>query len=88
MNYEIVITSSARRELAALPPHIRKRVDKGILSLAENPNPRPPTIIPMRGKPKGLFRLRVGDYRVIFQVIQSTLVVAVIEIGHRREIYR
>ncbi|MBI5816713.1 MAG: type II toxin-antitoxin system RelE/ParE family toxin [Nitrospinae bacterium] len=88
MSYQIEILPAARRELAALPLDARRRIDKAILALAGNPHPRPPAIIPLQGNQRGLFRLRIGDYRIIFQIVESRLIVTIIQAGHRKEIYR
>ena len=85
MTYRVDILPSARRELAALPLKDRTRVDKRILSLGENPRPV--------GSKKltdedDLYRLRIGDYRVIYQVQDKVLLVLVVKIGNRREVYR
>ncbi len=85
MTYRVDILPSARRELAALPPKDRNRVDKRILSLAENP--RPVGSKKLAGE-EDLYRLRVGDYRIIYQVQDKVLLVLVVKVGHRREVYR
>ena len=85
MSYQIEILPSAQRELDALPVQVRERVDKAIEVLAINP--RPPGVIAMQGY-RGLLRLRVGSYRVIYQVDDALFVVTVVQVGHRREIYR
>jgi mRNA interferase RelE/StbE len=84
--YEIQITPTAVKQLASLPAKIRGRIDKKILALAKEP--RPHQAKPLQGKIKDLFRLRVGDYRIVYQVRDVLLIVLVIRIGHRREVYR
>jgi mRNA interferase RelE/StbE len=83
--YRIVFKESARRELAALPIAVQKRLDARLVALADNP--RPAGVKALQGQ-KGLFRLRVGDYRVIYHIHDEQLLVLVIKIGHRREVYR
>jgi mRNA interferase RelE/StbE len=85
LTYRVDILPSARRELAALPLKDRTRVDKRILSLGENP--RPVGSKKLTGE-DDLYRLRVGDYRVIYQVQDKVLLVLVVKIGNRREVYR
>ncbi len=62
-----------------------KRVDARILALADDPYPRAAT--KLEGA-RGFLRVRVGDYRILYTVEADRLVVLVVRIGHRREIYR
>ncbi len=82
--YRIELRPAAVRALAQLNPVAQRRVQGVIALLAQNP--RPPAAIALRGRP-GL-RVRVGDYRVIYTVEHSILLVLVITIGHRRDVYR
>jgi len=83
--YAIVLTPAAKRDLKALPRTILRRVDARILSLRENP--RPQGAKKLQGR-EGFLRIRVGDYRVVYQVVDDRRVVLVVRIGHRREVYR
>jgi mRNA interferase RelE/StbE len=83
--YSIVLTPAAIRDLKSLPRDVQKRIGKKIDSLADNP--RPAGAVAIKGG-KGLLRLRVGFYRIIYQVEDNRLVVLVIRVGHRREVYR
>ncbi|MBU4270514.1 MAG: type II toxin-antitoxin system RelE/ParE family toxin [Planctomycetes bacterium] len=83
--YEIVLTAAARRNLKSLPRTILKRVDAKLLGLGLNP--RPPDAKKLRDR-DGLMRVRVGDYRILYRVEDERLVVLVVRIGHRREVYR
>ena len=85
MIYRIELTPAARRDMAGLPENVLVRVDARILALAENPYPR--GAVKIRGE-KNIFRVRVGDYRIMYQVEHNRLIVLVIRIAHRREIYR
>lgn len=81
--YRIEVTRAAQRDLTALPKSVFKRVDVKIQSLAEDPHPR--------GTKKledNLFRVRIGDYRIIYQVVSDTITIAIIRVRHRREVYR
>ena len=82
--YRIELRPAAVRALAQLNPVAQRRVQGVIALLAQNP--RPPAAIALRGRP-GL-RVRVGDYRVIYTVEHDILLVLVITIGHRRDVYR
>ena len=68
-----------------LPHGALARLAAALASLASEP--RPPGVKKLSGK-ESLFRVRVGDYRIIYQVRDRELVVLVLKIGHRREIYR
>jgi mRNA interferase RelE/StbE len=83
--YRIRFTPEARRNLEALPKAGQRRLDARIIQLAANP--RPPGVITLQGG-QGLLRLRVGDYRIIYRIEDEVLLVIVIRIGHRREVYR
>ena len=83
--YRVEITPSAQRELSKLPKNVQKRVDERIQALAENP--RPPGSKKLEGE-DGFHRIRVGDYRIVYQIKDKLLLVLVIRIGHRREVYR
>jgi len=85
MGYKIEVTRAARRVLESLPRDVLKRVDAKIQALAEDPRSQDAKML--RGS-KGLLRVRVGDYRIIYQVEEDRLVVLVVRIGHRREVYR
>ena len=85
MTYRIEVTPRAHRDLAKLPQDVLRRVDAHILVLAENPYP--PGARKLEGG-EGFFRIRAGDYRVIYHVEGRRLVVLVIRVGHRREVYR
>ena len=86
MTYRIDILPSARRELAALPRRDRKRIDERIQALSSNP--RPSGIKALQGQKGTYYRLRVGNYRVIYQVQDKVLVILVVKIGNRKDVYR
>jgi mRNA interferase RelE/StbE len=88
LTYRVEILPAAQRELAAIPLRDRKRIDERIVSLSTTP--RPPGAKALQGQKgqRGLLRLRVGDYRVVYQVQDEVLLVLVVKVGHRREIYR
>jgi mRNA interferase RelE/StbE len=83
--YQIEITRDALRALAKLDKSIRRRVQAAIDRLSEQP--RPPGVLALQGI-RHAYRLRVGNYRVIYTVDDGRLVVLVVDLGHRREIYR
>jgi mRNA interferase RelE/StbE len=85
MRYTIEITSSAHRELRALPSKMRERIAAKIEALGHNPFP--PDVKKLKGEPAH-FRVRVGDYRVIYRVHGDVLVIVIVRVAHRREAYR
>jgi mRNA interferase RelE/StbE len=85
VTYRIEIARDALRALAKLDKPIRRRIQAAIDKLQHDP--RPHGAIALRGLP-GAHRIRVGDYRVIYTVEDDQLVVLVVDLGHRSEIYR
>ena len=85
MSYRVEFTPRAAKELAAVPPPFQKRIALRIDALAAEPRPR--SAKKLAGS-DDLYRIRVGDYRVIYQVADRVVLVTVIRIGHRRDIYR
>ena len=83
MAYRIEIKASARKEMEAFPMAFRKRIDLAILTLAETP--RPPRC---RKLDDDLYRVRLGDYRVVYRVYDDILLVVVVRIRHRSGVYR
>jgi mRNA interferase RelE/StbE len=85
MNYQIKFRSSALREILALPRKIADRVREAIDALSENP--RPYGYIQLKGSEK-LFRIRIGDIRVVYTIEEEIRIVEIRTVGNRREIYR
>ncbi len=83
--YAVTLSTSAVRQLGKLDATARTRVGAAIDLLAENPRPPAATMLVGRA---GVWRVRTGDYRILYEVTDSTLRVWVIAVGHRREIYR
>lgn len=81
--YRIELRPAAVRALRKLDKPTRLRIQGVIALLAEDP--RPPAARALQGRP-GL-RVRVGDYRVIYTVADDVLLVLIVTLGHRREIY-
>ena len=82
--YRITIKKSAAKELEALPKKDLRRIIKRIQTLAQNP--RPDGSHKLSGQEQ--YRIRQGDYRIVYSVDDKVLAVDVVKIGHRREIYR
>jgi mRNA interferase RelE/StbE len=85
MPYRITILPRARRELAKLPANIAERVARAVDALEHQP--RPPGCKKLAGK-EDLWRIRVGEYRVVYQIRDAELLLLVVRIGHRRGIYK
>jgi mRNA interferase RelE/StbE len=84
-NYRLKIKPSAATELQALPKKDRQRVALRVQALASNP--RPEGCEKLSGQ-HNLYRVRQGDYRILYTVDDRALLVVVYKIGHRREVYR
>ena len=86
MAYKISIDPAAMRELKKLDPKARQQVADAISALASNP--RPHGVKKLSTSKKG-HRIRVGDYRVLYEVTdKKVMVVLVLKIAHRRDVYR
>jgi mRNA interferase RelE/StbE len=83
--YSIQILPSAERAIANLDGTQRRRIGAKIDTLATNP--RPAGVKKLKGE-DDLWRMRVGDYRVVYEIRDRHLVVLVVTVGHRREVYR
>lgn len=86
MAYQVSILPEALRTLTKLDEGVRRRVAAKIDQLAENP--RPSGAKALQGDRKGYLRIRVGDWRVVYRVEDDKLLVLVVRIGHRGEVYR
>ena len=85
--YTVMVAGKARKALGELPAAIRHRVARAIDGLEHDPRPRSARQLAARGD-QPIWRLRVGDYRILYEIREDTLVVLVIGIGHRGVIYR
>ncbi len=83
--FRIDYKKAARKELKKLDQSARERIGAAIDALGSEPHP--PGSRKMVGS-EALFRIRVGDYRVIYEVQNKLLTIFVIRIGHRKDIYR
>jgi mRNA interferase RelE/StbE len=85
MSYEVQILPKAARQLKALAVKVRQDISLTIQSLANEP--RPIGVKKLSGE-KDIYRVRVGNYRVLYRIVDKVLVVVVVSVGHRREVYR
>ena len=87
MAYTIKIHPDALSDIAALPKKTQRQVDKKILALADNP--RPAKAHPLKGNEhKDIWKLRSGDYRILYKIRDRALVVFVVMVGDRKDIYK
>jgi mRNA interferase RelE/StbE len=84
VNYHIEFTKQAAKLFKKLSDRDRQRLKPKIDALAQNP--RPSGVVKLSGE-DDLYRIRVGDYRVIYSIQDNRLLVLVVKIGHRRDIY-
>lgn len=88
MNWKIKIESNAVKALQKLDKVTRQRIERFIDRLVGDKNPRSRGIALQGEAYAGLWRYRVGDYRLICQIKDKEVLILVLEIGHRKEIYR
>lgn len=81
--YRVEVRPAAIRALHKLDPKVRPRIEGAIALLAEDP--RPPASRPLTGRPA--YRVRVGNYRIIYTIQDDLLLVVVVTLGHRRDVY-
>jgi len=84
-DYGITFTQSARRELANLSSALVNRIFPRIEALANNP--RPPRCLKIEGT-ENLWRIRIGDYRVIYRVLDDEQMVDIVAVRHRSQAYK
>jgi mRNA interferase RelE/StbE len=82
--YAVEFLPSAARELSKLEPAVRRRLARRIDRLTQDPRAG---AVKLRGA-EDVWRVRVGDYRIVYQVHDDRLLILVIRIGHRRDVYR
>jgi mRNA interferase RelE/StbE len=83
--YRVLLERAAEKDLARLSSEIHDRIIAAIQALATHP--RPPGCRKLAGS-KHDWRIRVGDYRVIYEIADEISVVRINRVGHRREVYR
>ena len=83
-SYRLLIKPSAGKEIEALPKQDRRRIVAKITALSQDP--RPPGCEKLSGHDR--YRLRQGNYRILYEIQDSDLVVVVVKVGHRRDVYR
>lgn len=85
--YAIEFLPSAKKELSQLDRVIQKQLKEKIILVATDPDRLKNNIKALKGEYSGKFRLRVRDYRVIFRITEEKILITIIRIGHRKEVY-
>ena len=83
-NYRLTFRKSVAKDLRSLPPNDLSRVLKRIEALADDP--RPMGSEKLSGQER--YRVRQGVYRIVYEIFDEELVIIVVKVGHRREVYR
>jgi mRNA interferase RelE/StbE len=84
MNYSVEILRRAQKQLAKIDRQDQSRIISAIRDLSNNP--RPSGSKKLMGRPA--WRIRIGDYRVIYEIYEARLLVLIVTIGHRKDVYR
>ncbi len=84
MSFTVVLPRSVQKQLARIDELITTRIEAALLDLQKNPRPAGSKKL----KSRDGWRIRIGDYRVIYEIHDRILQIIVIQIGHRREVYR
>lgn len=83
--YRLDVLQSARRELARLPDPARRRIARMLDRLARDPRPGGAKLL---AGPERIWRIRIGDYRLLYRIDDDRLAVLVVKVGHRGDVYR
>lgn len=81
--YKLTISQTAQKQLNKLPENVADRLIDSIYLLAEDPRPSGSKKL----KGRNGYRIRTGDYRIIYDIFDNTLLIIIIAIGHRKDIY-
>ena len=82
--YRIEFRPAALREIPKIDSSVQPRIQSAVELLAKDP--RPPASRPLRGRPA--YRLTMGDYRVIYTIDDGVLLIVIVTVGHRRDVYQ
>ena len=84
MKYEVEFRRSALKDLNKIPKRDRLRIEGAIELLRDNPHP--PAALKLTARTE--YRVRVGNYRIIYEVVKGHLVILVLTVGHQKQVYR
>ncbi|TVP62245.1 MAG: type II toxin-antitoxin system RelE/ParE family toxin [Nodularia sp. (in: Bacteria)] len=85
MTYQIIITKSIQKQLDNLPNNLKERVYEKICQLADEP--RPNGVVKLKGY-ENEYRIRIGDYRLRYEIQDEELIILLIQCKHRRKVYK
>jgi mRNA interferase RelE/StbE len=85
MKYTVRLNARVGKLLNRLPPDMRRRLVRRLVALEDNPRPR--GVEKLAGVEE-LYRVRVGTYRIVYAIRDRELVVVIVRVGHRRDVYR
>jgi mRNA interferase RelE/StbE len=83
--YRLIVPKSVRKTVEALSAPLQARIVARLDALSENPRPR--GVVKLAGQPS-TFRLRIGTWRIVYQIFDAEPVVLLVKVAHRREVYR
>lgn len=86
MTYTVTYTARARRDLRRIPPEAARRIIRAVAGIREDPHRHVRKLAGFSGTP--VYRLRVGEYRVVLTIEDECLLILVLEAGHRSSIYQ
>lgn len=81
----VILARAAQKSLDKIPRNFRRRILDALEELADNP--RPPGCVKLEGE-DNLWRIRVGDYRIVYTIDEKKLMVLVVRVAHRKDVYR
>lgn len=84
--YQIEFAPRIEKQLKIIPADVRKKIFDRIEKLKNIP--RPENVEPLQGVDSGLFRIRQGDYRIVYSIQDKKLLVLIVRIVHRKEVYK
>ena len=83
MTYDIRVTETAKKQLSKIDKQVARRIDKKLREISSDPFLHVTRLVGLE-----IYKLRVGDYRVLMSIQKEKLVIMVVEIGHRRNVYK
>lgn len=87
MKYHIEITDKIEKKITKLPKKDKERIIEAIDSLIENPRPDNCKKLKGNNKPP-LYRVRAGNFRIVYSIQDEILLILVVEVGHRKDVYK
>ncbi len=85
MIYEVIVPRNVQKDIDELSENLRDRIEDALENLAEDP--RPNGVVQMKGS-DSRYRIRIGNYRVVYDINDGKLLVLVLQCQHRREVYK